>query len=117
VKSRDDEVTKRHHGYQRIPSVFETAQKPYYYGSKHSHVSAVFTTALFGSAPEHFTRALLPTTGKASAHIGGITPVIPTVNVTPKRRITPVRGIAAPREGACGEQKSQTMQGAPSAPS
>jgi hypothetical protein len=27
VKSRDDEVTKRHHGYQRIPSVLETAQK------------------------------------------------------------------------------------------
>jgi len=28
VKSRDDEVTKRHHGYQRISSVFENAQKP-----------------------------------------------------------------------------------------
>jgi hypothetical protein len=27
VKSRDDEVTKRHHGYQRIPSVLETAQE------------------------------------------------------------------------------------------
>jgi hypothetical protein len=64
VKSRDDEVTKRHHGYQRIPSVLETAQKPYYYGSKNSRVSAVFTTALFGSAPERFTRALPPTPGK-----------------------------------------------------
>jgi hypothetical protein len=26
-KSRADEITKRHHGYQRIPSVFENAQK------------------------------------------------------------------------------------------
>ena len=33
-KSRDHETTKRHHGYQRIPSVFKNAQKPYYYGSK-----------------------------------------------------------------------------------
>ena len=63
-KSRDDEVTKRHHGYQRIPSVLETAQKPYYYGSKNPHVSAVFTTVLFGPAPERFTRALPPTTGQ-----------------------------------------------------
>ena len=43
--------------------------------------------------------------------------VIATVNVTPKRRITPVRNSPAPREGACGEQKSQPKQGAPSAPS
>ena len=64
MKSRDDEVTKRHHGYQRISSVFETAQKPYYYGSKTPHVSAVFTTALFGPAPDRFNRALPPTTGK-----------------------------------------------------
>jgi hypothetical protein len=27
VKWRDHEVTKRHHGYQRIPSVFQTARK------------------------------------------------------------------------------------------
>jgi hypothetical protein len=73
VESRDAEVTKRHHGYQRIPSVLKTAQKPYYYGSKNPHVSVVFTTALFGPAPERFTRALPPTTGKPSAHIGVMT--------------------------------------------
>jgi hypothetical protein len=72
-KSRDDEVTRRHHGYQRIPPVLETAQKPYYYGSKNPHVIAVFTTALFGSAPERFTRALPPTTGKASGHVDVMT--------------------------------------------
>ncbi len=47
--------------------------RPYYYGSKNPHVSAVFTTALFGFAPERFTRALPPTTGKASAHVGVMT--------------------------------------------
>jgi hypothetical protein len=56
--------TKRHHGYQRFLPFSKTPQKPYYYGIKNPHVSAVFTTALFGLAPEHFTRALPPTTGK-----------------------------------------------------
>jgi hypothetical protein len=51
----------------------KTAQKPYYYGSKNPHVSAVFTTVLLGSAPERFTRALPPTTGKASAQVGMMT--------------------------------------------
>jgi hypothetical protein len=60
-------VTKEFLPFSKLP------KKPYYYGSKNSHVSAVFTTALFGSAPERLTRALLPTTGKASAHVGVMT--------------------------------------------
>jgi hypothetical protein len=35
----------------------DTAQKPYYFGSKNSHVSALFTTALLGLAPVRSTRA------------------------------------------------------------
>jgi hypothetical protein len=51
----------------------KTPQKPYYYKSKNPHVSVVFTTTLFGPAPERITRALPPTTGKASAHLGVMT--------------------------------------------
>jgi len=35
----------------------DTAQKPYYGGSKDPHVSALFTTALLGLAPVRSTRA------------------------------------------------------------
>ena len=35
----------------------DTAPKPYYFGSKHPHVSAVFTTALLGLASVRSTRA------------------------------------------------------------
>jgi hypothetical protein len=41
---RDDEVTERRHGYQNnfLPSLpLDTAQKPYYSGSKYPHVSTV----------------------------------------------------------------------------
>jgi hypothetical protein len=51
----------------------KTPKNPYYYGSKNPHVSAALTTALFGPAPEPLTRALPPTTGKASAHVGAMT--------------------------------------------
>jgi hypothetical protein len=51
----------------------KTPKKPYYYGNKNPHLSAVFTTALFGPAPERFARALPPTTAKASAHVGVMT--------------------------------------------
>ena len=51
----------------------KTPKNPYYDGSKNPHVSAVFTTALFGPAPARFTGALPPTTGKASAHVALIT--------------------------------------------
>ena len=36
----------------------DTAPKPYYFGSKNPHVSAVFTTALLGLAPVRSTRAI-----------------------------------------------------------
>jgi hypothetical protein len=44
-----------------LPKLFflavDTAQKPYYFGSKNPHVSALFTTALLGLAPVRSTRA------------------------------------------------------------
>jgi hypothetical protein len=53
---RDIELTERRHGYQKY-FFLDTAQKPYYGGSKDPHVSALFTTALLGLAPVRSTRA------------------------------------------------------------
>ena len=38
-------------------SALDTAPKPYYFGSKNTHASAVFTTALLDLASVRFTRA------------------------------------------------------------
>src|ERR1700739_4422900 len=58
---RDDEVTERCHGYQNyflsLSLSLDTAPKPYYFGSKNPHVSAVFTTALLDRASVRSPRA------------------------------------------------------------
>jgi hypothetical protein len=56
---RDDEVTERCHGYQKysFSLSLDTAPKPYYFGSRNPHVSAVFTTALLDLASVRSTRA------------------------------------------------------------
>jgi hypothetical protein len=64
VKSRDDEVTSATMVTKEFLPFSKPPKKPYYYESKNPHVSAVFTTALFGPAPERFTRAPPPTTGR-----------------------------------------------------
>jgi hypothetical protein len=83
----------------------DAAPKPYYCESKKICQGRIATMALFGPAPVRSTRALPPTTGKSISACRRDDLVIATVNVTPKRPITPVRSIPAPREGACGEQK------------
>jgi hypothetical protein len=82
-------------------------QKPYYYKSKNPHVSVVFTTTLFGPAPERITRAL----PRKHQRMSPDDSVIPRVNVTPKQRITLVRSIAAPRENALRRAEITTEAG------
>ena len=54
---RDDALTERTMVTKIIFSRSDTAQKPYYFGSKNPHVRAVFTTALLGFASVCSTRA------------------------------------------------------------
>jgi hypothetical protein len=95
----------------------KTPKNPYYYGSKNSHVRA----ALNDGPVWPCTGAL--NTCTAANHRESISACrrddlgVATVNVTRKRRITPVRSIPAPRGSACGERKSQPKKGAPSASS
>jgi hypothetical protein len=101
---------------KEFPPFSKTPEKQYYYGSKNPHVSAVFTTAPVWPC----TGALYPCTG--ANHKESISACqrndlgVATVNVTPKRQITPVRSIPAPRVGACEEQKSQLSRVRPVRP-
>jgi hypothetical protein len=56
---RDGDPTERRHGYQTdfFLLSLDAARKPYYCGSKYSHIRALFTTALFGFAPVNSARA------------------------------------------------------------
>jgi hypothetical protein len=58
---RDDGLTERAMVtkiiFSRSAQSLDTAPKPYYFGSKNPHVSAVFTKALLGLASVRSTRA------------------------------------------------------------
>ena len=93
---RDDEVTERCHGYQNYFFLaLDTAPKPYYFGSKNPHVSAVFTTALLDLASVRSTRATAANHRQSSAlsrdELG-----VANSNVTSE-----VTGQACPRHSAC----------------
>jgi hypothetical protein len=56
--SRDKELTKRRHGYQKLSFLaLDKVQKPYYCGTKNPHQRCLTTTALHGLAPALSTRA------------------------------------------------------------
>jgi hypothetical protein len=61
VKSRDDEVKKRHHGYQRILSVLKTPKNPYYYEEREGPIGK-------GLASQHMD----PDRPRSPGEMGGI---------------------------------------------
>ena len=95
---RDDEVTERCHGYQNyfFSLSLDTAPKPYYFGNKNPHVSAVFTTALLDLASVRSTRATAANHRQLISACRRDELGVANSNVTSE-----VTGQACPRHSAC----------------
>ena len=94
---RDDEVTERCHGYQKLLFLaLDTAPKPYYFGSRNPHVSAVFTTALLDLASVRSTRATAANHRQLISACRRDELGVANSNVTSE-----VTGQACPRHSAC----------------
>ena len=102
---RDDDLTERRHGYPNNFFLLWTRRKNRTTVEVRIHKSAPSSRrpclALHRSAPPV---QLPPNHRKSMSACRCHESVIANSNVTSKPRITPVRSIPAPREGACGEQ-------------